>query len=267
VNTQAQFLKIVERHGSTVTFHRETGGVDCPCLTPEGFRDPAWHLTHRPNQFPLPNAYNYYDGTNPSLAHLTVLWVGIPGAKNIQVADENGNNVYGTTGPTDAQGEAQMTFDATGIGTPTLMVKFSAAGQPAFQDYIVTSDVPIAGTDGQPFPSYINPPVCNAEGKLPVITEIPIKGFVQPAQSTRATRLSDEFIQQMFGTVRADDHFGILPLAWNGQTLDFSDWSQNGPDYILYHGRKFFIVNANIIPDPANGADHHAEVGLRVLNG
>jgi hypothetical protein len=29
--------------GSSVVFHREEGGIDCPCLTREGFRDPAWH--------------------------------------------------------------------------------------------------------------------------------------------------------------------------------------------------------------------------------
>lgn len=29
--------------GSNVTFHREEPGTSCPCRTPEGFRDPAWH--------------------------------------------------------------------------------------------------------------------------------------------------------------------------------------------------------------------------------
>lgn len=32
--------------GTDVTFHRESGGTDCPCRTPEGFRDPAWHHIH-----------------------------------------------------------------------------------------------------------------------------------------------------------------------------------------------------------------------------
>ena len=29
--------------GAPTTFHREDGGESCPCRTPEGFRDPAWH--------------------------------------------------------------------------------------------------------------------------------------------------------------------------------------------------------------------------------
>lgn len=154
-----QFLGLLQARGSDVTFHRDFGTVDCPCLTPEGYRDPAWHLA------------------NPTA------------------------------------------------------------------------------------------PVCNADGKLPAVDEFLIKAFVQPAQSTRATRLSSEVLQQMFGQVQADDHFGILPLTWGGNTLNFDDWSQDGVDYIEYFGKKFFIVNVNILPDPADGQPHHAEVGLRVIRG
>lgn len=159
MSTVAQFNGLLQARGSDVVFQRDQGTVDCPCLTPEGYRDPAWHLAH-----------------------------------------------------------------------PTATV-------------------------------------CNAHGKIPILVSLLIKAFVQPAQSTRATRLSDEFFQQLFGVVRADDHFGILPLEWSGTTLNFDDWSQDGDDFIQYNGEKFFIVNVNIIPDPSDGQPHHAEVGLRVLRG
>jgi hypothetical protein len=44
--TVPQFLAILMRMGSDVTYHREEGGTPCPCRTPEGFRDPAWHRAH-----------------------------------------------------------------------------------------------------------------------------------------------------------------------------------------------------------------------------
>lgn len=44
VVTVNRFLALVEQRGSPVVFHRESGGEDCPCRTPEGFRDPVWHV-------------------------------------------------------------------------------------------------------------------------------------------------------------------------------------------------------------------------------
>jgi hypothetical protein len=44
--TVPQFLAVLEQHGSTVLFHRESGGTACPCRTREGFRDPAWHAAN-----------------------------------------------------------------------------------------------------------------------------------------------------------------------------------------------------------------------------
>lgn len=32
--------------GSDVTYHREEGLTPCPCRTPEGFRDPSWHVAN-----------------------------------------------------------------------------------------------------------------------------------------------------------------------------------------------------------------------------
>jgi|SRR4029079_5516291 len=155
----ANFNRLVEVKGSDAIFHREEWTVPCPCRTPEGFRDPQWHLDH----------------------------------------------------PLD--------------------------------------------------------PVCNEEGMLSGnTTHVLTKAFVQPIQSTRATRLSTEFYQQMWGEVQADDHLGIFPCNWAGTRLEFREWSQNGEDWIGYHGRRYLVVNANLIPDPSDGnPEHHWEVGLRLV--
>jgi hypothetical protein len=162
MSTVGQFNSLVSARGSDVVFHRDDSSTPCPCRTPEGFRDPQWHLDH-----PLE-------------------------------------------------------------------------------------------------------PVCNEEGMLPGgagVISIVVKAFVQPIQSTRATRLQTEFLQQMFGTVEADDHLGIFPITWAGQSLDFFNWSESGEDWIEYFGRRFTVVNANLIPDPEDGnPQHHWEVGLRLVS-
>jgi hypothetical protein len=96
--------------------------------------------------------------------------------------------------------------------------------------------------------------------------DIVVKAFVQPIQSTRATRLSTEYLQEVFGNIEADDHLGIFPFTWGGVTLDFDEWSQSGEDFIEYNVHRFFCVNANLIPDPGDGNPaHHWEVGLRMI--
>ncbi len=160
MTTVPEFLTLLETNGSDVGYHRESTMVPCPCRTPEGFRDPEWHLA------------------NPS------------------------------------------------------------------------------------------EPVCNAEGMLPGPGDVTkmVKGFIQPIQSTRATRLSAEYVEQLFGEVEADDHLGMLPIQWGTTTLDFYAWSQTGSDYIEYDGRRFLVVNANKLPDPSDGnPNHHWEVGLRLI--
>lgn len=160
--TVEEAISLFRLHGSTVRYHRDSSVVPCPCRTPEGFRDPAWHLQ------------------NPA------------------------------------------------------------------------------------------EPVCNEAGMLPdpdTTADFNVKGFVQPIQSTRATRLSSEAIQSLFGEVQADDHLAILPVEWDGQLLDFYHWGQATEDYIGYNGRKFQVVNANLIPDPADGNPwHHWELGIRRIS-
>jgi len=162
MSTVTDFLNLLQAYGSTVTYHRDESMVPCPCLTPEGFRDPEWHIAN-----------------------------------------------------------------------------------------------PLA-------------PVCNEQGFIPdpsSTTEISVKAFVQPAQSTRLTRLSDEYLNQLFGEVQTDDHVGIFPCQWSSTTLDFRDWSQSGEDYVVYNNRKFLVVNANLIPDPSDGnPNHHWELALRLIS-
>lgn len=45
MKTVAQFNGVLETMGSDVVYHREAGSP-CPCRTPEGFRDPAWHIAN-----------------------------------------------------------------------------------------------------------------------------------------------------------------------------------------------------------------------------
>lgn len=119
---------------------------------------------------------------------------------------------------------------------------------------------------------YVNPTqqVCDEDGMLPDSANtlvLMVKAFVQPIQSTRATRLQTEYFTQMFGEVEADDHLGIFPCAWQGHELNFSDWPQTASSFVSYVNQPFLIVNANLIPDPSDGNPrHHWECGLRLIS-
>jgi hypothetical protein len=159
MSTVRRFHRLLMRSASDVIFHRDDSVDPCPCRTPEGNRDPIWHLQH-----------------------------------------------------------------------------------------------PMA-------------PVCNEAGFLPGSTlNMEVKAFVQPIQSTRATRLTDEYLVQMFGQIEANDHLGIFPCEWRGQIISFDDWGPSGEDWIEYAGKRFTVVNINTIPDPSDGNPyHHHEVGMRLI--
>jgi len=95
-------------------------------------------------------------------------------------------------------------------------------------------------------------------------TDITVKAFIQPIQSTRATRLATERLVELFGEIQTDDHLGIFPIVWNSVALNFYDWGQAGEDYVQYDGRKFQVVNANKMPHPEGMSDGHWEVALRL---
>lgn len=112
-------------------------------------------------------------------------------------------------------------------------------------------------------------PLCNERGMLDEVDstlEISLKAFVQPVTSARGAKLPDEAINAIFGEVQADDHIGFFPEQWNGTVINFRNWGRSGEDYIVYDGRRFIVVNANLIPDPVDGNPrHHWEAGLRLI--
>lgn len=46
MGTVGAFEALLTVHGSDVIYHRDDASTPCPCLTPEGFRDPEWHDAH-----------------------------------------------------------------------------------------------------------------------------------------------------------------------------------------------------------------------------
>jgi hypothetical protein len=155
-STLSRFFAVLNTMGSTVTYHREEAGSVCPCVSPEGFRSPAWHKA------------------NP--------------------------------------GE----------------------------------------------------PVCNEQGRLAsAITNISVKASIQPVRASQR-RIGERAIE-LFGTVQEDDHLGFFPVEWQGATLDFTDWSDAGEDFIEYDGRRFTCVAADKLPDIDGDPNHHWECGLRLL--
>lgn len=114
-------------------------------------------------------------------------------------------------------------------------------------------------------------PVCDPSGHLPdpsATTDMMVKAFIQPVTSARGAKLPPETIVQLFGLeIETDDHIGMIPVRWNGTFLNFFEWGRAGEDFIEYYGRRFTVVNANMIPDVDGNPEHHWEVGLRLVSG
>lgn len=111
--------------------------------------------------------------------------------------------------------------------------------------------------------------MCDPNGMLPdpanTIDKM-IKAFVQPVTSARGAKLPAEVLPQLFGgDLQADDHIGIFPEAWDGAELNFFEWGRSGEDFVEYGGRRFTIVNSNLIPDPSGDPRGHWECGLRLI--
>lgn len=156
----SDFISLLSLHAQSVRYHRQESVIPCPCLTPEGYRDPEWH-------------------------------------------------------------EANPTA-----------------------------------------------PVCDENGMLPdpsSTADLMVKAFIQPSQSTRATRMAPEYLATMFGEFQEGDSIGIFPESWQGTLLNFYDWGQSGEDWLLYNGRYFTVVAGNLFPAPDTGAArHHWEIGMRL---
>jgi hypothetical protein len=107
-------------------------------------------------------------------------------------------------------------------------------------------------------------PVCNEQGYLaaPAI-QFQVQASVQPISVARS-RFAER-ADVLLGELQEDDHIGIFPVQWGGNTLDFSDWSSAGEDYIIYDNRRFMVVGADKLPDIDGDPNHHFEVGLRLI--
>lgn len=240
----AQFKSILRANGQDATFHRENAVVmvPCPCLTPEGYPDMEWHEDH-------PTVPMHNEQGRLSFWPDEFFYVPVGGYWSVWVE--------GDLTITQAQHNAllglmhDLNFN---ILTPDIVsVEFTQDPRPAMTALGLTLP-----TSSGPLNPVLPSP---ASG----VTEAIVKAFIQPIQSTRATRLSGEAIIAMFGEVQTDDHLGIFPLDWAGTVLNFYDWSQAGEDFIMYDGRRFLVVNANKISDPDGGDFHHWEVALRLM--
>lgn len=111
-------------------------------------------------------------------------------------------------------------------------------------------------------------PKCDANGMLPdpsTMTDIIVKASIQPVAWVR-TRISVELLQQMYGEIETDDHFGVFPTEWNGVQLNFQNWGRSGEDFIEYDGRRFYCSNSNLLPDTDGNPRHHWECALKLIN-
>jgi len=268
MSTVPQMNALFQSNASDARYYRSSGrSVNCPCNTPEGFRDPELHLSFgrygpisyetSPGNLPADSLIRYTlvaknsagTGMYPVVVYPTPFSPHITDTVNFQVAltfewPPGGNFVDGAWEVWRQIANDPLTY---------------CGDFPHPQDVFVDN--------GQYAPGSFSPPVmCNESGLIPSPVDIMVKAFCQPIQSTRATRLSTEYLQEVFGNIEADDHLGIFPVNWAGQRLEFHDWAQDGADFIEYNGERFFCINANMIPDPGDGnPEHHWELGLRML--
>lgn len=111
-------------------------------------------------------------------------------------------------------------------------------------------------------------PVCNEQGFLAApVTEFQVKASIQPALPQRGLNRAAQRVNDLLGSVEQDDHVGIFPCVWAGQSLNFRDWSEAGEDFILHDGRRFIVVAADKLPDIDGNPNHHWECGLRLMGG
>lgn len=267
--TVPDFIKLLTKHGSDARYRRNgVGALVCPCRTVEGFRDPRFHL-ELPNYGPKNGIVSPTPGGISGLHNVAYRFVA--------VGVDGGTASPSILSPT----LTGLSGQSWSVDFPTVLIppRGTVAGWNAYRsdDGGPFKSVGFFNSDNfhdqVPIPNIstdvlVEPRLCNEEGLIPVApVDTYVKAFVQPIQSTRATRLNIEIVTQMFGEVQADDHLGIFPIQWGGFTLDFQNWSQSGDEYVFYDGQYFLVINSNKIADPANGnPNHHWEVGLRLIS-
>lgn len=268
MSTVFQFTNLLVGHASDTRYYKSSDtSIPCPCRTPEGYRNAELHLAfgkYGPVSMAIGNG-NIPAGLNVSYAFIAVSAGGVPISPSKTMATATPSHdfqvqftmapVAGTSGLYGGHWEI---YRQEGTG-PYLLLNNTLS-----LDAIQYTDNTAAGNTGKPYKA---PVLCNEAGMIPQApVDVIVKAFVQPIQSTRATRLSTEYLQEVFGNIEADDHLGIFPVTWNGVFLKFDDWSQSGDDFIEYDGKRFFVINSNMIPDPGDGnPHHHYEVGMRMI--
>lgn len=271
-----EFLDLADAHGSTVKYFRADSMIPCPCRTPEGFRDPAWHKVIEDLAVPPgpvvvnDNGIGTITGT---VRYATAYRYVIPEGTFHKLRSETMGLVLVARQTQVIIPEFHVaTVSATGV---THLVLFRSINNGVWNQIGIWTDLTLPVIDNNPT-GFVNatliptPPICNEAAMLPdpaATQNVMVKAFVQPIQSTRATRLNNEILLQMFGDIESDDHLGIFPYQWGGTVLNFYDWGGSGEDFIEYRNRKYTVVNANLIPDPEDGdVPNHWEVGLRLIN-
>lgn len=248
------FTAMLNMMGSDVHYHVEEGGVACPCLTPEGFRDPAWHLAHPflpidPLTYQLGITWMYDGQYN---GHIWAIW------NNIEAGAKNLGADFGSVVNLTDLGTGYARID--GVNPPTLD-PFTGYLTTTLTQYThqFTPNVPLNGGDAQVTP------ICNEEGVLPAtVRDVLVKASVQPATIGQRGRAAER-ISQLLGEIQRDDHFGIFPCEWNGTELDFFEFIGIESNYIVYDNRRFFVVGADKIPDVDGDPNHHWELALRLV--
>jgi|SRR5262245_32460449 len=274
MSTIAQFVNLLQGHGSNVRYRRVDSMIVCPCQTPEGFRNMDWHA----NVSDAIDAWSWNPDANGVLDQtMTVNYIMTPLATDNVTPVGPGVKIPFIDYAPAEKGSITFIFSWFVMGVTLQVYRSAHSGEayvPIAQITSGTSEwtdtIPVAAITGTEPAVDPDPPICNEEGMLPdpaSTVDIGVKAFVQPIQSTRATRLQPELVVTLFGEIQTDDHLGIFPMDWAGHHLNFWDWSRSGEDWIEYNGRRYLSVNANMIPDPSDGnPEHHWEVGLRLMS-
>lgn len=143
--TVPQFIDMLANHGSYVTYHREEGGDLCPCRTPEGFRDPAWHRAN-PTQ-PVCNEQGYLAATITEHEIKAAIQPAIRGQSR---SAQRSNDLLGDVQRDDKLGIFPCEWDSF----PLDFDSWSEAGEDyiLYDDkrYMVVSADKLPDTDGDP---------------------------------------------------------------------------------------------------------------------
>lgn len=269
MSTVPAMNSLLQSNASQARYYRSSGrSVPCPCKTPEGFRDPEFHLSFP--KYGL-SAWSISPGVIPAGKKVKYQFIAVdaagtpmsPAINSAEITDVANFQVTLTISWPDGGNFTGGKFNVYRFEDGNGPYQIASLPWKTVNQIVDNAPFQPGGTAPSPQPI---PVLCNEAGEISNPLDFFVKAFVQPIQSTRATRLSTEYLQEVFGVIEADDHLGIFPVVWSGTRLDFRDWSQHGDDFVEYDGQRFFVVNANMIPDPGDGnPEHHWEIGLRVI--